>query len=312
MLGLIGDIGGTNTRFALARDGKMLDTSLIGFHNDEFDAFPDVLRTYLARVNETIHHVCLGCAGPVRGDHVELVNWPWEISHAQIQALTGTGRINLLNDLQAQGYALHQLRLGELPRVHKASVPKDANATRLSVSIGTGVNAAVAYRQDGRVFAPPAEAGFWPLPADTEEDLRLIQYMQDQLEIVRIEAALSGAGLVRLWRYYGGEAGKNGAQVVELYSKGDLIAARALRRFALILAQYCATLALAHLPMGALVLAGSVGRAVGPYLPDLGFEQAFLACDRGAGILPRIPVLIAPEGELGLMGCAHFLGQTPT
>jgi glucokinase len=48
---------------------------------------------------------------------------------------------------------------------------------------------------------------------------------------------------------------------------------------------------------------------MGPLLSKLDFAQAFGARDNGADVLPHIPVFYAPDGELGLMGCATYLAQ---
>ncbi|MGH1356511.1 MAG: glucokinase [Thalassovita sp.] len=309
MQGLVGDIGGTNSRFALVRDGTIIADSQLRFRNDDYASFPEVLRAYLDRIDAPIQRVCIGCAGTVRDGFVRLTNRPWTVGAEQVVALTGAQSVRVLNDLQAQGYALHGLSVDEMENVIPASEPVPLDGTRLSISVGTGVNMAVSYLLDGQVFVPRSESGFIALPVQNAEDLKLLTYLQERMDSVTVEAILSGAGLTHLWRYYGGLADNNGAQVIEKYMENDPVAVAALRRFATVLAQYSASLALTHLPGGGLILAGSVGRAVGPYLQDLGFAEAFLACDRGADVLPKIPVWIAPDVELGLIGCARFLRQ---
>jgi glucokinase len=222
MLGLVGDIGGTNSRFALASEGTVLQDSQQSFRNADFNSFPEVLRAYLGGHSDQVNQACLGCAGTVRTGFVNLVNWPWRIFERDISAMTGASRVFLMNDLQAQGYALHRLSPEDLRQIAGPVSAPGSGATRLIVSIGTGVNAAVAYETDGRVFVPPAESGFWPLPVEVPEDLRLLSALRERTEIVRIETALSGDGLVRLWEYFGGSSDKNGAEVIAEYRKKTL------------------------------------------------------------------------------------------
>lgn len=309
MLGVIGDIGGTNSRFALVRGGEIQTDHLINFRNDEFDTFEAVLRAYLSRIDgRNVQAVCVGCAGPLRDGFVRLTNRPWFISEGAIAQISQASQVTLLNDLQAQGYALHDIHPSEMQAVCAADIMPE-NGTRMSVSVGTGLNTAVSYMQADRVFVPPAESGFMPLQVQDADDLKLLTYLQERVGVVSSEAVLSGVGLARLWTYFGGPGDAHGAQVIQAYEASDPAAVAAMRLFTSVLARYCAALTLSYLPRGGLILASSVARAVGPYLSELRFQETFLANDRGAEVLHKIPVWIAPDRELGLNGCARYLRQ---
>lgn len=309
MLGLVGDIGGTNSRFALARAGQVQPASQRSYRNADFAGPGAVIAQYLRQMQDpAVGAICLGAAGPVQGGAVQLTNYPWQVSAAQLATQTGAGIVTLMNDLQAQGYALHGLGADAvMPLVPGAAA--GADAARLIVAIGTGVNAAIATQFDGRVGVPPSESGHMALPLQDETDLAIAAMIRDELGHCPVEAALSGAGLVRLWRFFGGPEARDGAAVMQAVTEGDPAAEAALARFVRYLARYCADLALIHLPMGGIYLAGSVGLAVAPHLARLGFADLFHRPGPYAEIHRAIPVFAVPHVQLTLAGCARRLWQ---
>lgn len=308
MLTLVGDFGGTNCRLGLARDGRLIDGSQSSYRNDEFAMPYQAILHYLSeREVDRVEVVCLGVAGPVQNGQVALTNYPWRLEAAQITQVTGAGRVTLLNDLQAQGYALHGLPAEGLIPV----IPGDpaAQAPRLIIAIGTGVNAAVAHRIGNSLFVPPSESGHLALPLMDEIDLAFAADLRRDLGHQPVEAALSGSGLARLWAFFGGPQGALGQDVTRAFEQGSPTAQDALRRFTLYLARYAADLALIHLPMGGIYLAGSVGLAVAPYLNGLGFAKAFHRPGPYADIHRAIPIFAVPDRPLTLEGCATRMAQ---
>lgn len=309
LLSLVADIGGTNSRFALVRGGQVVDASRRNFRNADYPHPKKVLARYMSDMQVSqVASACLGVAGPVQGEEVRLTNYPWTLTATDVTQATGAGTVTLLNDLQAQGYALHGL--AERDRV--ALLPGQATspeASRLIVAIGTGVNAAVAHRQRDQVLVPPSESGHVALPLRDDIDLAFAAKVRQELGHCPVEAALSGAGLVRLWRFFGGDAGADGAGVLVALNAGNKAATQAVQRFVTYLAHYCADLALVHLPMGGIFLAGSVGVAIAPHLQRLGFATAFHRPGPYAGIHRAIPVFMVPEKQLTLAGCAVSLQQ---
>ncbi|WP_319823436.1 ROK family protein [Thalassovita sp.] len=309
MQSLVGDFGGTNCRLALVGPGGSGLHSLRSYRNADFPSPEAVLRHFLDDVRaDRVNAACLGVAGPVRGGAVRLTNYPWRVSALTVTESTGAGRVWLLNDLQAHGYALHGLDGAGLLSLAPGR-PSPQDAPRLVVAIGTGVNAAVAHRIGGAVFVPPSESGHMGLSALDQVDLDFAASVMREQGHCPTEAALSGNGLARLWRMFGGPEEQDGTAVTRAFRGGDLTAEAALRRAALYLGRYCADLALVHLPFGGLFLAGSVGLALAPHLVRLGFLTAFHRAGPYADLLATIPVYAVPDMPLCLDGCARFLAQ---
>ena len=79
---LVGDVGGTNVRFALAekRDGKIGIDAFAKLAGDDFETFDDALRQYLEDSGLKPERACFAMAGPVRDGEVMLTNRHWQVS----------------------------------------------------------------------------------------------------------------------------------------------------------------------------------------------------------------------------------------
>lgn len=119
-------------------------------------ALPDVLRKYLDG-DHIKGAICLDMAGPVHDNRGVLTNLDWEVSRENVTEATNAFHVCVLNDLQAQGYAVPQLGADSLVPV----IPRDpqsdvdySKAARLVVNVGTGLNAAQVFHLDGRTLVP--------------------------------------------------------------------------------------------------------------------------------------------------------------
>lgn len=263
MITLLADIGGTNSRLALAACGRLHRTSIRSLRNADMPGLLPMLAAFLEESRTRPRAVILAAAGPVAGDRVQLTNRPgWSCTTAEITALTGAAHVALLNDLQAMGHAL------AVPEIAGAPL----TATRLVLAIGTGMNAAVAHPRGGAAFVPPGESGYQSLPFTTEADAPILAALARDFGANTAEALLSGPGIARAHRLLAGETLAPSAILADAPATRGLV----LR----VLGGYLGSLALAHLPHGGIYLAGAVGRALYPLLAEPDFAGHFAA--RGA------------------------------
>ena len=99
---LVGDIGGTNARFALWRDQRIEQIRVIPTADH---ARPELaILAYLSEVDqplETLEAVCLACAGPVGGDLFRFTNNHWQLSREAFCRELGVKELLLINDFTA-------------------------------------------------------------------------------------------------------------------------------------------------------------------------------------------------------------------
>lgn len=309
---LVADIGGTNTRVALAKDATLIPSTIRRFRNSAYSGLTPVIHEYLSKEKAVkIAGACVAAAGPVHDDVAEMTNLDWTIDKPSLAQASGAQTVAILNDLQAQGHALGFLDQASLRPIITGAIPK-ANATKLVIGVGTGFNAAPIFETPQGRLVTPSECGHINLPVHNDEQRRLSDFIKCKHGFAGVEEALSGRGLERVYEWVSGESGetqlKSAADImasVEL--KNDPQALKTIQVFSDILATAASNLALIHLPLGGIYLVGGVTRAIAPYLRANGFEKAFTDKGRFSDFLEDFPVQVVEDDYAALTGCAHHL-----
>ena len=360
-LAILADIGGTNTRVALA-DGRMVRAdSIRRFPNADYKArgrdIAHILRDYLTETAAKVGGVCVAAAvflsrhvaglamravierreaaavvgvdvdrvqrlsfmvgfGTAAQDGVAtLTNLDWTMDADKLRAATGATRVAILNDLQAQGHALGHIAADKLRPV--IAGPQKDGAAMLVVGLGTGVNAAPVHGAGAMRIVPPSECGHVNMPVRSDEDLRLMRFVEALLTSrgetphCGVEEVLSGRGLANLHAFAASQAGQpdtlSSSEVLAALDRGDAVATQAARAYTRILAQTLADLALIHLPYGGIYLIGGMARAMTPHLKGFGLGETFRE-PRRVDLLERdFAVSVVEDDFAALTGCAVWL-----
>ncbi|MEO1704487.1 MAG: glucokinase, partial [Pseudomonadota bacterium] len=177
-MNIVADIGGTNTRVALAEGRTLLPETIRKYPNKDYPGLESVLKDYIAAEDDVdTAACCVAIAGPVRDGVGTLTNLNWTIDKEMLRRATQAETVAVLNDLQAPGHALGHIDPANLTTIIDAP-EASPNAARLVINIGTGFNVAVVYETDTGRYVPPAEAGHANLPIRTEADLRLCKFVE--------------------------------------------------------------------------------------------------------------------------------------
>ncbi|MGY6697462.1 MAG: glucokinase [Roseinatronobacter sp.] len=305
---LVADVGGTNTRVALARGRVLIAGSTERYRNADHAGLGDVLSNYLQNHKSSVQRAAIALAGPVRGAKAEMTNLNWQIDASDLAAETGIGRVVLLNDLQAQGHAVPHLPESHLRRV-RAGIP-DTGA-KLVIGLGTGVNIAPVYAAGEGYIVPASEAGHIHLPLKGALDYRLADWLVARRGFASVEDVLAGAGLERLYAFHAAEARSSKAleavAIMAAMEAGDALAQAVGRHYVRLLAQVTADLALITLPTGGIFMIGGVSRAFAPWLDRFGFEAGFTDMGRFSDHVAQFPVAVVEDDFAALSGCAAYL-----
>ena len=316
MTAILADIGGTNTRVALADGKRVRANSIAKFPNSEFASLEPILVRYLKEAGiAAVEGACVAAAGPVRHGVAEMTNLSWIIDHALLTRATGASHVAILNDLQAQGQALGHIDTKFLrPIVEAPAVP---NASMLVVGLGTGVNAAPVHNTPWGRVVPPSECGHISMPIRNDADMRLAHFVETYGEhahgFAGVEDVLAGRGIEHLYAFVTQEAGamqaKKSAEIIAALTAGEPHAVETARLYTRILGSNLGNLALTHLPYGGIFLIGGMSRAMTPYLAEMGLADAI--CDKGrfGAFLRAFPVWIVEDDFAALAGCAAYLAN---
>ncbi|WP_132542952.1 glucokinase [Rhodovulum euryhalinum] len=312
MTALVADIGGTNTRVALAGGPRLVAGSVRRYPNAEFADLSEVLARYLAEAGSPrIDGACAALAGPVRAGRGRLTNLDWTIDEAGIARATGAKSVKLLNDLQAQGHALDHLAPDALVPVLDG--PRAAGETRLVIGLGTGVNVTVVHRTPTGTLVTANEAGHVTLPVADEDGLALARFAAGDDGFAAVEDILAGRGVEALFAWVTMRAGtprRMDGHAIIAAAPDDPAAEEALRCYTAMLGRVAGDLALHHLPYGGIYLIGGVARAVTPHLGRLGLDRAFRAKGRFSGLMEAFAIATITDDFAALTGCAAYLAES--
>lgn len=315
-LALVADIGGTNTRVALADGGLVRVGTIRRYRNAQYPGLAPVLQTYLAEMRQdAVAGACVAAAGPVHDGVATMTNLDWTIDTPSVAAATGAVRVAILNDLQAQGHALGHIAPGHLRRVIDG--PEQPGGPMLVVGLGTGVNAAPVHGHGAHRVVPPSECGHVNLPVRGAEDLRMMQFVERLLASrgepahCGVEEVLAGRGLANLHSFAAAEAGDHSevasAEVLARLAAGDPAAVHAAGLYTRVLAQVLADLALIHLPWGGIYLIGGMARAMTPHFDRFGLVSGFREMRRIDLLTHAFAVSVVEDDYAALTGCAVHL-----
>ena len=305
---LLGDVGGTNARMAIARNGSIDAGTVTRFKGDDFASFDDVVRQFMAEQHQpNISSMCIAVAGPVSGGRAQLTNRDWSFDEDNLARLTDADQVRLINDLSALGYSTPALAGEQLGTLRAAPVTRARNGQALDVGLGTGFNVcAVRVLPGGAITVLVAEEGHTHLPANNMARLQDRVGADAAAGFFSTEETFAGRGLSRLHAAMTGTAPIRSEDVAKAAEAGDPDATATYDLFAELVGLLCRELSLRFMPLEGLFLAGSVGRSIADRMAL--FEPAFLAESHMRHIPENTPVFLIRDDMAALHGCLAALG----
>ena len=311
---LIGDVGGTNTRFALTTvsgrysavthyaNATAVDLeALIGRYLDERHLSPERLQLWLA------------VAAPVQGDTVEMTNLAWRISASGLRERFGFRHVRLVNDFAAVALSLATLQTGDYLTLGGGSGADGAPC--LVLGPGTGLGAALWVPTAGADVVLETEAGHATLSAGDDREAEVIAVARRRHPHVSAERLLCGSGLSEIYQALAEIAGKAGRPpppevVTERGIRGaDPLAVATLELFFSLLGGFAGNLALSTGARGGVYLAGGILPRLADRIQASPLPARFVAKGRFAAYLEAIPLRLIVHPDPGLLGLAQGAGR---
>jgi glucokinase len=305
---LIGDIGGTNARFALlpapGAPMHVLPRVLTASFPRPEDAIRDVLQG-----GPRPRSAVLAVAARVEGPVVEMTNAHWTVNAAEIAAALALDRVSLVNDYVPVAAALSALREepdGDLARIGPAI--EGEPGTKVVLGPGTGLGAAALVPVRNRLMVLPTEAGhveFGPAEAGEAAFWGEIEQVYDR---VTAEAVLSGPGLVRLHRALVRAGG--GADELDMpsdvcdagLSGSDLHAVATLDLFSRLLGRFAGDLAMIFGARGGVYIASGIAPRILGVLRSGAFRAAFELKAPQDDFMRKVPTWVVMHPDPALRG----------
>ena len=305
---LVGDIGGTNSRFALARDGELIRASIESCATAKFPSLTHAALDYLQRQAVDVELGCIAIAGPVAGDRVHLTNHPWQFSIEQTRCELGLRQLRIVNDFQAIGLALPHLQPGQLEQIGGGK--PIVGAPKVALGPGTGYGATHVIEVAGNNIALPTEGGHVSIAPSTLQELKLCQWLLEHDTQITCEHLLSGPGLETIYRALASWQGqadvRKAAAAIQhgAVETADRLCLEALTVFCELLGTAARDQALSCLARGGVYVAGGIVQRFIPFLRSSKFRQRFEFSPTMHDVLAPIPVYVVTEPFPGLVGAA--------
>lgn len=317
---LIGDIGGTNTRLAIAsvRNTQIdIDQHTI-YASPDFKALEDILRQYPPTSQGLASAAAFGVAGPVRDGVSRITNLPWEVSSRALSASLALERVYVLNDLEAMAWGIDTLEPAELVCLQAGH--GEAPGNRAVVAAGTGLGQAGVYL-DGRGHWPFAtEGGHCDFAPKTGRDQRLLAHLQARYGHVSWERLVSGPGLENIFGFLLAERAlptpgwlsetpedDHAEQISRrALAESDEHCVEALHWFVELYGREAGNVALKMNAAGGVYLGGGIAPKILPALGDGRFLEAFLDKGRMRPLLEAMSVQVIDSKLVSLKGLARY------
>ncbi|MFU8765499.1 MAG: glucokinase [Haliea sp.] len=306
---LVADVGGTNTRIALFDGSDRQLLALRRYRNQDFTGLEAVLTRWLeAHPEAQPREACIAVAAPPDGDTAIMSNCNWSFSGRELAARFGWDRVGLINDFQANAFALPWLTPADW---HEIQPGNSAYPRLATVGPGTGLGGSVLDCSSMPHRAVACEPGQMTLAPQNLLELELWRVLLHQHPRIYAELLLSGPGLQRLYQALAQVQGvaANPLQSEAISARAlagtDALCVAALDLFCALLGAASADFVLASGAFGGLYLAGGILPSFPAFLQQSAFRQRFI--DRGPmqGHLQLMPVRIITHVEPGLLGASH-------
>lgn len=316
-LTLVGDVGGTNCRLALA---ERTASGEIELHHSEryavakFPNFNAVVASYLKKHKISARQGAFAFAGPKFDDEIRMTNIDWIVSERELRKTFDLKTAVVLNDFVAMANGATVIPDDGFDVL----IPGKVNYNKPVAVLGPGTGMGLSCILPGRPLRIiPTEGGhtaFAPMDA-LERDV--LAYWSDRLPFVSAESLLSGPGLVRLYKAICAIQGEscNHLSAPEIVAAAELnaksTARKTVNQFCSMLGGFAGNVAVTQGASGGVVVGGGVSRHIAPFIAASDFVSRFKDRGPGSWYVKDIPVRLIQADFVPLYGAAAMVLETP-
>lgn len=321
---LVGDIGGTHARLAIAQVHSD-SCSLLNrrdYDSAPYDGLAPIVERFQQDVNERLQHACFAVPCPVGAGVCHMPNLGWQLDPARVADELGMEDVHIINDFDAQGHALAVLHPGDFAVLQQGS-PRPRGPIAV-IGAGTGLGQGFLFWEVNGYRVHPSEGGHTDFAPRTQREAELFVYLLDRFGHVSYERVLSGPGLVNVYEFLRSRAAKRSAELERAITRGDAaaviaewglerrdpLAVEALDIFADVYGAQAGNLVLALRADGGVYVTGGIAPQIIQKLKDGTFMRAFHAKGRMTSLLEQVPVRVVMNEDAGLLGAAAALRRS--
>ena len=312
---LLGDVGGTNARFALEyAPGQFRAVQTL--HGGDYAQFADAVEAYLrANDHPPVRHAAIAMANPVRGDRIKMTNHDWAFSISETRDRLKLETLLIVNDFTALSMALPHLCDADFVQVGGGTA--QAETVIGLVGPGTGLGVGGLIPDKGRWIALGSEGGHASFSPADEREVELLRYCWRKYPHVSAERLVSGPGMETIYLALaemkaGGSdvAPLSAADIVEhALERKDPVCLETLDCFCGMLGTVASNVALTLGALGGVYLGGGVLQHLGDYFHGSPFRARFENKGRFQAYLQQIPTFVITADYPAFAGASAILTE---
>lgn len=309
---LIGDIGGTNARFALLESVDDTPDNYITAQTADYATIDDAIRACILDKGARPKSAILAVAAPIDGDEVDLTNCPWVVRPKVMIAEMGFEEVLLVNDFEAQALAVAALGPEHRQLIGGPNVAPVV-ASRVALGPGTGLGVAGLIHAQDTWVPVPGEGGHIDMGPRSARDYQIFPHLEALEGRISGEQLLCGRGLMNIYRSICTVDGvepvlKTPAEITANGLPGgeNAQARETVSLFSTYLGRIAGDLALIFMAHGGVYLAGGISLRIIPALKMPEFRAAFEDKAPHTHLLREIPTYVITHPMAALAGLADY------
>ncbi|MDP5241396.1 glucokinase [Uliginosibacterium sp. 31-16] len=314
---LLGDIGGTNARFALIAAPGAPISHIASLACADYAGPLEAIRAWREQTGAPApRNGAVGIANPITGDALRLTNNPWAFSIEALRRALGLEQLVFVNDFTALALSLPHLTDAERRQTGRGSCVPGCAIGVIGPGTGLGVSGLVVA---GTGYVPlGGEGGHVSLAPHTDEEFALTALLLREHGHVSAERVLSGPGLISLYRALAQVRGEtaqslDSAAITTAGLAGtDALCTATLSTFCALLGSVAGNLALTLGARGGVFIGGGIVPRLGTWFDQSDFRARFEAKGRFTDYLAQVPTYVITASNPALIGAAVALEQAIT
>jgi len=312
-LTLVGDVGGTNCRLALA---ERTDSGAIELHHSEvypnaqYGHFNDVVAHYLETHNIKATQGAFAFAGPKFDGEIRMTNLNWTVSEVELREKFELETAVVLNDFVAMANGATVIPDDGFEVLVEGKVDYTKPVAVLGPGTGMGLSC-ILPGKPRRIIS--TEGGHTAFAPGNELEREVLAYWSSRLSFVSAESLLSGPGLVRLHTAICAimDRPTHDLTAAEIVSAAELdkfsVARVTVNHFCSMLGGFSGNVAVTQGASGGVVIGGGVSRHIAKFIPGSEFITRFKDRGPGSWYVKDIPVRLIQADFVPLYGAAAML-----
>ena len=313
---LVGDVGGTSARFAIAlkdADGQLKLEHYQKQENDQFESLKASLLFYVSQVDTRVDSALLAVAGPIERDgSSQLVNRDWpQIMPGELQTAIGCSSVKLVNDFAAMSRAVPEMQAADFVEILPGNADPTAPVLVTGPGTGFGIGTLIPLPSGG-YHVLTGEGGHAAYAAHTVREAELAERLMAEHGYVPTELVVAGVGLQPVFDVLSdmhrvARRDLSPAEIMEAAGAGDPVCLEVCELRARSIMGAVGDGVLINGAKGGAVLTGGVAERMVKWLRAPGAIARFYERGSHSAYMQDVPVRVMVSAEAPLIGAAALM-----